>query len=235
MRTMSKPEDYLKEQLTDIAGKPWNQLSHVQETQALSKLFVLSAMPALGHIDAPDLYNEGVVDGAGDLGIDLLIKCGRDVHIIQSKYRGWARTLKREDIDTFQTVLTRLGNSAFDVHMQTAMCFFPRGKFSAFLLPTCNRSFRAHLRKDTHGNLVCARAAILFHRGFFRPDGLGPNDVIFFKAGFHAKDAFCFLGLRTGAHGMKCKQRHEKDRTDSQAGNGYGVHVNSPIVCLWIR
>lgn len=114
---MSKPEDYLKEQLTDIAGKPWNQLSHVQETQALSKLFVLSAMPALGHIDAPDLYNEGVVDGAGDLGIDLLIKCGRDVHIIQSKYRGWARTLKREDIDTFQTVLTRLGNSAFDVHM----------------------------------------------------------------------------------------------------------------------
>lgn len=113
---MSKPEDYLKEQLTELAGQPWNKLTHKQESDTLSRLFVQYAMPAMGHVDVSDYFSDGYVDGAGDLGVDLLIKVGRDVHIIQTKYVGWNRRLLREKLDSFITLPVRIGDRKFEPH-----------------------------------------------------------------------------------------------------------------------
>lgn len=113
---MSKPEDYLKEQLSEQAGRLWNQLSNKEQSDALSKLFVTVAMPAMGYADVADAYNDGYVDGRGDLGIDLLIKVGRDVHIVQTKYSGWRNHMLREHLDTFQSLPARLCNKSFDIH-----------------------------------------------------------------------------------------------------------------------
>lgn len=114
---MSKAEDYLKEQLTEITGKDFSQLSDRARSDALSKLFVTVAMPAMGHIDAADSFEDGYVDGSGDLGVDLLIKIGRDVHIIQTKYSGWSKRIQRDKIDTFRSILARIFKGSFQSHM----------------------------------------------------------------------------------------------------------------------
>ncbi len=117
---MSKSEDYIKEQLEklsqDVYERPLNNLSNINRSNCLSRLFVELAMPAIGHVDVSDHYETGFVDGSGDLAIDFIIKVAHDVHIIQTKYRGWNKKLDRDSLDTFHTILNRLTEPSFEPH-----------------------------------------------------------------------------------------------------------------------
>jgi len=109
-------EDYLKEQLTELAGRQLESMSNKERSDNLSKLFVTVALPALGHVDVADNFDDGYTDGAGDLVIDLLIKVGHSVHIIQTKFVGWNKKLDREKLDSYQTILNRLAADSFKLH-----------------------------------------------------------------------------------------------------------------------
>ncbi len=113
---MSKVEDYLKEQLTESAGRPWNDLTPKDASDNLSRLFVTIALPAMGHVDAADLFDDGYTDGSGDLVIDLIIKVGHAVHIIQTKNISWTKSIPRESVDTFRSILNRISESSFKAH-----------------------------------------------------------------------------------------------------------------------
>ena len=116
---MSKTEDFLKKELEDRAidvfGKQGN-LSNIENSNNLCGFFVEKMLKELGHQDASELFYEGYTDGRDDLGIDVLIRVANTVHVIQSKYRGFNSKGKRDDIDTFQSILDRLSNEAFEKH-----------------------------------------------------------------------------------------------------------------------
>lgn len=115
---MSKSEDFIKSVLDDSAkenyGKELGNLSTKALSDNLSRVFVKDVLDELGFSDAAECYEEGYVDGGGDLGADLIIKVGDDVHIIQTKYAGFARKIPREHIDTFRGLLERLANNKFN-------------------------------------------------------------------------------------------------------------------------
>jgi len=121
---MSKIFDYVHKSLNDKAqtyyGKDYANLSKKDQSDNLSRLFVEEIMPSLGHAEAAELFVDGYVDGAGDLGCDVIIKVGENVHIIQSKYVGSKKTIQRSDIDTFQNTFSRLG-AAFKSHRNHAL------------------------------------------------------------------------------------------------------------------
>ena len=111
---MSKAEDFIKEKLSlrseEYFGKVFGKLSNKENSDNLSGFFVEKVLPELGHADASDMFDDGYVDGGNELGIDLLIKVGTNVHIIQTKYVGFNSSLARDKIDEFQSVLIRLDN-----------------------------------------------------------------------------------------------------------------------------
>ncbi len=115
---MSKSEDYLKEKLSEAAEvtfeKPLGKLSNIELSNNLCRFFVEKIMPDLGHEDVADLFDDGLCDGSGDLGIDALIKVGGNVHIIQTKFVSFNNSFKRDWVDTFQTIFQRLANKNFD-------------------------------------------------------------------------------------------------------------------------
>lgn len=113
---MSKAEDYLKDQLTELAGQQLSGMGNKALSDNLSKLFVTVALPALGHVDVADYFEDGYTDGTGDLVIDLIIKVGHSVHIIQTKYIGWNKTASRELIDSFHSILDRISETSFKPH-----------------------------------------------------------------------------------------------------------------------
>lgn len=111
---MSKAEDFVKEKLNErskeIFARDLGQLGNKELSDNLSGLFVEKLLAEVGFQDASDMFSEGYVDGGNELGIDVLIRVGTNVHIIQTKYVGFNSTLQREKIDDFQSVLVRLDN-----------------------------------------------------------------------------------------------------------------------------
>ncbi len=111
---MSKAEDYIRDRLIELSDKPFGSWGKKESSNYLSRLFVTTALPELGHVDASDYFEEGYVDGSGDLGIDVIIKVAKEVHIIQAKYVAFNKKLERDGLDTFQTILARLSERSFD-------------------------------------------------------------------------------------------------------------------------
>jgi hypothetical protein len=111
---MSKAEDFIKQKLSErseeIFNKNFGQLGNKENSDNLSGFFVEKILPELGYPDASDLFADGYTDGGNELGIDVLIKVGTNVHIIQTKYVGFNSTLSRDKIDEFQGILIRLNN-----------------------------------------------------------------------------------------------------------------------------
>lgn len=117
---MSKSEDYLKKVLNENSlefyGKPFGELGNKAQSDNLSRLFVTQVLDELGHPDASEGFEDGYVDGGGDLTNDLIIKAGNEVHFIQTKFQGFGKKLPREYVDSFITILTRHENKSFDKH-----------------------------------------------------------------------------------------------------------------------
>ena len=117
---MSKSEDYLKKILNENSleffGKEYGQLGSKQQSDNLSRVFVNQVLDELGHPDASECFEDGYVDGAGDLANDLIIKAGNEVHVIQTKFLSFGKKIGREAIDSFITILTRFENDSFEKH-----------------------------------------------------------------------------------------------------------------------
>ncbi len=110
-----KKNDYLKEEIDNILNERWGKrltkgASSIEISNALTLLFVSKVLENIGYEDLSDRYDEGLTDGSGDLGIDFLVKVGRRVHIVQTKYVGAKSGVESSDISHFQKVLHRLAN-----------------------------------------------------------------------------------------------------------------------------
>ena len=100
---------FAAETLHEDLGK----LSDKQRTLALTQFYLMEIHNRLrGHISEDD-FDDGYVDGGGDVGVDFIHRDDNAVLIIQTKYSKEGARVDLKDIQHFQTIFTRLTDHRF--------------------------------------------------------------------------------------------------------------------------
>src|SRR5262245_4203742 len=80
----------------------------VRQTQALAQFYIREIHNGLRSPISDEDFNAGYVDGANDLGVDLIHRDDGVVHIVQVKYAKQGNSIQTDKIEHFRTLFTRL-------------------------------------------------------------------------------------------------------------------------------
>lgn len=101
--------DELNTYCQEHLGKSIDDVGDNRKSWVLMRYFVQNILPTLGfNEELIEHFDEGYVDGANDLGNDVVIKLGNEVHFIQAKYVGQKKNLPNEIIESWHRTFERL-------------------------------------------------------------------------------------------------------------------------------
>jgi hypothetical protein len=101
--------EYVREELGEDLGR----LSDKQRSWALVRYYMGNIHNRLRTFVSEDELEEGHVDGANDLEVDLIHRDNGNVLIVQAKHRQEGSSEQGKDIEHFQSVLGRLTDTSF--------------------------------------------------------------------------------------------------------------------------
>ena len=88
-----------------------DSLNDYKRSWILARYFVEKMLPSMGFSDELiDHFTDGYVDGSGDLGVDILIKLGNQVHLIQSKFISQKKNIENSVVESWHRAFERLEN-----------------------------------------------------------------------------------------------------------------------------
>lgn len=108
--------DELNAYCQETLNSDLDSIDDTKKSWVLCRYFVHKILPTLGFGDELiDHFEEGYVDGANDLGNDVVIKLGNQVHLIQSKFVGQKKNIDSAIVEswhrTFERITKYKGNS----------------------------------------------------------------------------------------------------------------------------
>jgi hypothetical protein len=111
MDTKLKFRDEFKKYVKETRDIDLEKLSSIRQSKVMTQFYLEKIQriitPALVPSD-PDDFEASVIDGSDDCGIDFLYRADRMVLIVQSKFRGFGKNEKPDDVTHFCELLKRL-------------------------------------------------------------------------------------------------------------------------------
>jgi hypothetical protein len=111
METKVKFRDEFKKFVSEIKEVDIDRLTPIKQSKAMAEFYLQKIQkvitPALVPTDEDDFEN-CVIDGSDDCGVDFLYRSDGIVLLIQAKYRGFGKNEKPDDVTHFCEVLKRL-------------------------------------------------------------------------------------------------------------------------------
>lgn len=109
--TSSLVRDELNNYAYETLNSDLDSLGDIKRSWILARYFIEKLLPTLGFSDELiDHFDEGYVDGSGDLGVDILIKLGNQVHLIQSKFVSQKKNIDNHIVESWHRAFERLQN-----------------------------------------------------------------------------------------------------------------------------
>lgn len=103
-------KDELNSYSHEVLSIGLDNLNDIQRSRILARYFTERILPTLGHSsDLIDQFDEGYVDGSNDLGNDVIIKIGNQVHLIQTKYISSRKSIENHIVESWHRTFERLG------------------------------------------------------------------------------------------------------------------------------
>jgi hypothetical protein len=93
--------------------KQFEQLNTMEQSKNLTNFFCDKVLAGLGYSDAAEEYEYGDTDGSKDIKCDAILKVGKQVHIIQTKFTNSKnKSMDGDDVEEITNIFNRLGNKS---------------------------------------------------------------------------------------------------------------------------